>query len=111
MAKQKTTYEFKTELVDEYGDIFDYDHQDTFAEALRYCKTLHPLMEESGIDHADLCVVRDVWDLSDGKGNECLIDRAHCYLISNGVVPDKFVFDEDGSALPKKIGDQIRACS
>ena len=87
--KKKTTYEWKVEEADIFGDIYQCHHWDTYAEAYKNTK---------GIPRCYICLVRDVWDDETGD----LLDRTHAY-VESGILEDF----EDDRTPPKKYKKEV----
>jgi hypothetical protein len=90
------TYEWLAEDVDEYGDVIEVHHFDTFAEAMKHVSP-HPYQTQIG-------VVRD-------RGNdvEGLIDRQWAYL-DEGKLPVRFSYGggEEGPLVPARFHNEVK---
>lgn len=89
-----TTYEWKVEFADEYGDIQDYWH---FSESEFDLATIKA--NEPNEYTAQIALVREVGNDEDG-----LTDRQHAY-VEDGKLPDCF---EYGAKIPARFYEMVK---
>lgn len=91
-------YEWDVETLDEFGDILDHDHRDTFKEAIAAEKTTQGFSETTRI-----CLVRDVWDEDNG-----IQDRQWAYL-EEGKLPEYFedTGGQEANRVPQKFHQEV----
>ena len=95
--RKHVAYEWAVETVDEYGDVVDVNHSDTYAEAVADAKRT-PL--EAG-EHIEIALKRVVW--SEAEGRE---DIQYGYL-DEGMLPERF--DEgSGKKVPERFHAEVR---
>lgn len=91
------TIEWLAETMDDYGDIYDIYHADTYAEAKRWA--------EGHTCRVDIGLVRDRGNDADG-----VIDRQWAY-IEDGKLPARFSAcgGPDGPKVPARYHKEIAA--
>ena len=96
-----TVYEWVVEATeDEYGDIEDMDHEDTYAQALKTAEAWKQHLKPGY--HLEIALTRLVIDDEDGN----LEDRQYAYIgwEEDGRLPAKF---DGGAAVPKRCHAEL----
>lgn len=105
MIRDKTSYEWAVECLDEHGDIFDVDHADTFAEAMA-----RKAMKEPDVAKVEIALTRIVGNDDDG-----IIGRGYSYYRDGRLEPSfSDGWNEDGSGwgnldpVPQRFHAEVR---
>ncbi len=93
----KVFYEWVVEEVDQYGDIQDASHWDSFEEAVN---VRNQLLKKQGCDSVEIASIRGVGDEDDG-----LHYRGYAYVnLDNLTIEPHYCC---GSKVPKHITKQV----
>lgn len=90
--RNRVSYEWDIETVDEHGDIIDHDHRDKVSDF--FFDRVKKAMSGKG---CELVLVRDEWDECDS-----LVDRSWAY-VTDSKLPECFTYANDrrGAKVPK----------